>query len=95
MAIVRIGKVGATDFRGVIPMTIGGSIALIVIGAILAFAVQLDPQAINLNMIGYILMVGGAVGLVFGIVWSTARTRTVRREPGGRVVEERVEDREV
>ncbi len=76
-------------------MTIGGSIALIVIGAILTFAVQLDIQFVDVNVIGYILMIGGLVGLVFSIVWSTRRTRAIRREPGGRVVEDRVEDHQV
>jgi phosphate/sulfate permease len=77
-------------------MTIGGGIALIAIGAILAFAVQIEPQAIDLTMIGYILMIAGAVGLVFGVVmWGNRRTRAVRREPGGRVVEERIEDRQM
>lgn len=77
-------------------MTIGGGIALIVVGAILAFAVQIEPQAIDLTMIGYILMIAGVVGIVVGVaMWSTRRTRAIRREPGGRVVEERVEDRQI
>lgn len=76
-------------------MTIGGSIALVVIGAILAFAVQFDPQGVSVNAIGYILMIGGLVGLVFSLVWSSRRTHAVRRAPDGHVVEERVEDREL
>lgn len=76
-------------------MTIGGSIALIVIGAILTFAVQFELQGIDVNIIGYILMIGGLVGLVLSLVWSSRRTRAIRREPGGRVVEERVEDHHV
>ena len=68
-------------------MTIGGSIGLIVIGAILAFAVQLDLQGLDINVIGYILMIGGAVGLVVGLIYSSRR-RVVRREPGA-VVEDR------
>lgn len=76
-------------------MTISGSITLIVIGAILSFAVQLDPQGISLNAIGYILMIGGLAGLIFGVVATTRRTRAVRRTPDGQVIEERVEDREL
>lgn len=76
-------------------MTTGGSIALIVIGAILTFAVQLDLPAIDVNVIGYILMIGGVVGLVFSLVWSSRRTRSVRRAPDGHVVEERVDDHHV
>lgn len=69
-------------------MTIGGSIALLVLGAIFAFAVEFDLQGLDINVIGYILMLGGVVGLVFGIV-STSRRRVVRREPGAVVEEER------
>lgn len=73
-------------------MSIGGSIALIVIGAILALAVQFELQGIDVNIIGYILIIGGLAGLVLSLVWSSRRTRAIRREPGGRVVEERVDD---
>ena len=74
-------------------MTIGGSITLIVLGAILSFAVQYDLQGVSLNAIGVILIVGGIAGLVFSLVSTTRRTRAVRREPDGHIVEERVEDR--
>lgn len=72
-------------------MTIGGGIALIVIGAILAYAVA-DPIAgINFEMIGYILMAAGVVGAVVGVFNYFRRPTTVVRE---RPVEERpVEDR--
>jgi hypothetical protein len=65
-------------------MTIGGSIGLIILGAILAFAVTLETQGINLDVVGIILMLGGAVGLVFGLVARQRRvatTRVVRDEP--------------
>lgn len=70
-------------------MTIGGGIALIVIGAILAFAVQLQIAGVNLDVIGFILMAAGAVGIVLGLT-------TVRRARSGPVVEERrtYDDRE-
>ena len=69
-------------------MTIGGGIALIVLGAILAFAVEIDVAGLNINTIGIILMLGGAVGLVFGIVTANRR-RVVRRGPTDTVVEDR------
>ena len=37
-------------------MTIGTGIALLVIGAILVFAVNVDVQYVDLDLIGYILM---------------------------------------
>lgn len=70
-------------------MTIGGSIGLIVLGAILAFAVQFDLQGLSINVIGYILMIGGLIGLVFGLVYTSGRRREIRREPADRVIEER------
>lgn len=67
-------------------MTIGGSIALIVIGAILAFAVDFQLAGINIDVIGYILMIGGVIGLVLSLTYFR---RTVRPAEGDRVVERR------
>jgi hypothetical protein len=71
-------------------MTIGGSIALIVLGAILAFAVEFDLAGININTIGFILMIAGVVGAVLAGIMMTRRERVVRERPP-----ERVERREV
>ncbi|MGK5552920.1 DUF6458 family protein [Actinomadura kijaniata] len=58
-------------------MTIGGSIALIIIGAILAYAVEFDISGLDIRVVGFILMVGGLVGLVIGIARiASARRRT-------------------
>lgn len=57
-------------------MTIGTGIVLFVIGAILAFAINVDVGWADLNMIGYILMGAGAIAFVVGlIVMSTRRGR--------------------
>ncbi len=48
-------------------MTIGGSIALIILGAILAFAVTAEVAGIDLSMVGIILMAGGVIGLLLGL----------------------------
>ena len=48
-------------------MTIGGSIALIVIGAILRYGVTWKPKYLDLHAIGVILMVAGVVGLAVSI----------------------------
>jgi hypothetical protein len=61
-------------------MTIGGSIALIVLGAILYFAVELDVAGININVIGVILMIAGLIGMVFGLLaLNRSRATTVER----------------
>lgn len=57
-------------------MTIGASLLLIAVGAILKFAVTATVNGINLPTIGVVLMVIGAIGLVLGLVLSTRRRRT-------------------
>lgn len=65
-------------------MTIGGSIGLIILGAILAFAVTLDVAGMDIQVIGIILMVGGVIGLVFGLTMRqrrVGRTRVIEDDP--------------
>ena len=56
-------------------MTIGGSAALIIIGAILRFAVTWTPKNVDLQVIGVILMIGGAAGLCVAIALMAMRRR--------------------
>ncbi|MGI8531651.1 MAG: DUF6458 family protein [Geodermatophilaceae bacterium] len=67
-------------------MGIGISIFLTAVGAILAFAItDTNPNdAINLPVIGYILMVVGVIGVIISLVLMNQRTNTSHR-----VVEER------
>ena len=81
-------------------MGIGTSIFLIAVGAILAFAVDVNTSAVDLHTVGWILMIVGAIGLVASLLYTTMWTRgtarttavddsvPVRRE---RVVEDRYE----
>ncbi|TDE32082.1 DUF6458 family protein [Actinomadura sp. 6K520] len=69
-------------------MTIGGSIALLIIGAILAYAVNYDVSGIDIRLVGVILMIGGLVGLVIGIVRMVSARRAVDRRPPPPVVRE-------
>lgn len=59
-------------------MSIGSGIALFVIGAILVYAVNVEVQGVDLNMIGYILMGAGAVVFIIGLVLY-ARRRSADR----------------
>jgi hypothetical protein len=73
-------------------MSIGASIFLLVIGAILTFAVDVNTEGFNLNTVGIILMVAGVVGLLLSLLfWSSFSP--YRRRPttlgDERVVEER------
>ncbi len=62
-------------------MTIGASVFLIAVGAILAFAVADTIDGVALGTIGIILMVAGAVGLIATmIMYSSRRDRRVVRE---------------
>jgi len=56
-------------------VSIGASVVLILIGAILRFAVTWSPQNVNLQTIGVILMIGGGVGLLASIVVAITRRR--------------------
>jgi len=50
-------------------MGIGVSLFLIAIGAILDFAVDVQTSGFNLNTIGVILMIVGAVGLLLSLIF--------------------------
>jgi hypothetical protein len=53
-------------------MGIGVSVFLLAVGAILTFAVTLDVEGIDLNTVGIILMIVGAVGLALSLLfWSS------------------------
>jgi hypothetical protein len=65
-------------------MTIGASLFLIAVGAILKYAVTADVAGIDLQTTGLILMLVGVLGLVLGLyLWNSARTsaRTERGAP--------------
>ncbi len=56
-------------------MTIGGSIALIVIGAIVRFGITWKPAHVDLQAIGVILMIAGFACLITSIVFIVMRRR--------------------
>ncbi|ANJ26682.1 DUF6458 family protein [Agromyces aureus] len=58
-------------------MSIGLGIVLFVIGAILAFALNIGVDWINLQLVGYILMAAGAVVVILGLVLMARRRRTI------------------
>ncbi|MFT4109466.1 DUF6458 family protein [Propionicimonas sp.] len=55
--------------------TTGSGIALLVIGAVLAFAVKDSIQGVNLAMIGYICLGAGALAVILGLVTNAQATR--------------------
>ncbi len=62
--------------RGGTAMSIGTGVVLFVIGAILVFALNIEVQGIDLDMVGYILMGAGVVVFVIGLVLLTRRRRS-------------------
>ena len=57
-------------------MGIGTSIFLIAVGAILKYAVTRDVSGVNLDTVGVILMVVGAIGLLLSLLWARRTTTT-------------------
>ena len=76
-------------------MGIGASIFLIVVGAILTFALNLEVGGVDLDVVGWILMIGGVVGLIFTtLIWGPRnRSRVVREEESPAGEYRRVDER--
>jgi membrane-bound ClpP family serine protease len=67
-------------------MRIGAALFLIALGAILDFAVKVNnSHGFNINTIGVILMIVGAIGLIAEVIFMTTRRRTdvVHQGPAG------------
>jgi peptidoglycan hydrolase-like protein with peptidoglycan-binding domain len=73
-------------------MKIGTGLALIAIGAILAFAVTTNTSVFNLHTAGYVLIIVGIIGIAiprsgYGWVGRRVFTRQTRGRPSARVEE--------
>lgn len=62
-------------------MTFGFSLFLLAIGAILAFAVNLQVRGVELDVVGYILMAVGLIGLIYSAMVYNRRGRVVGETP--------------
>lgn len=65
---------------------IGGSLFLIALGAILYWAVSVEAEGFNINMIGLILLIVGAVGLILTLIMTAG---SADRDDGDVTVVER------
>ena len=72
-------------------MTIAAGILLIAVGAILRYATNFDVQDVDMDTVGLILIIAGAVGLVLSFlqdaIWAdrgSRRERVVERPPADR-----------
>ena len=71
---------------------IGVSILVIAVGAILAFAVSAEVSGVDVQTIGWILLIVGIIGLVLSMIfwsswggpgyWSSSRRRTTYVDEG-------------
>ena len=61
-------------------MSLGVSIFLLVVGAVLTFAVDVSTSGFNLNTVGIILMAAGTLGVVLSLLfWSQLLPLPARR----------------
>lgn len=61
-------------------MALGTSIFLIALGAVLSFALDRDViSVVNVNIVGYILMAVGILGLIMSLVINNQRRNTSHR----------------
>jgi hypothetical protein len=59
-------------------MGIGVSVFIMAVGAILAFAVEKSVEGVDVNTVGVILMIVGAIGLLTSmVIWGPRTRRTV------------------
>jgi hypothetical protein len=71
-------------------MWIGLGIVLVVLGAALTWAVEVDVQFIDDNALGWILMIAGVAAILLSLVVNAQRSRATTR-----VEERRYDDRYV
>lgn len=66
-------------------MSIGAGILLVVIGAVLRFAINVELSWIDVNLVGTILMAAGVVVFILGMIFTFRRRRstTTRRTSVG------------
>ena len=62
-------------------MRLGTAIVLLALGAILTFAIEFDVSGIDLRVVGWILMIVGALGIVLELaIWGPRRRRVTRTD---------------
>jgi hypothetical protein len=63
---------------------LGTAIVLLALGAILTFALRVDVSGVDLQVVGWILMVVGVLGIVLELlVWGPRQRRVTRTDAYG------------
>jgi len=74
-------------------MTIGTSLLLIAVGAILKYAVTADVSGINIQTVGVILMLVGILGLILSLLYTFVWSDTAqRRRNSGNYYDDRTQN---
>jgi hypothetical protein len=64
-------------------MRLGTAIVLLALGAILTFALRVDVSGVDLQVVGWILMIAGALGIVLELaIWGPRSRRRVTHTEG-------------
>jgi hypothetical protein len=65
-------------------MRLGTAIVLLALGAILTFALEVDVSGVDLQVVGWILMAAGALGIVLELaVWGPRSRRVTSSDSYG------------
>lgn len=73
-------------------MGIGASLLLLAVGAILTFALNVQVGFLDLDVVGWIMMAAGAIGLFMTtVIWGPRRRATVTTTPTSTTEYERVD----
>lgn len=59
-------------------MALGSGIALIVIGAVMAFALDVQVEGVDFDLIGYICMGAGVLAIILSLILSAQKARAIR-----------------
>jgi heme/copper-type cytochrome/quinol oxidase subunit 2 len=70
-------------------MTIGTSLLLIAVGAIMKYAVTAHVNGINLQTVGVILMLVGILGLILSLLYTFVWSDRARARSAGTAYDER------
>ena len=72
-------------------MALGSGIFLIVLGAILAFAIKDSWDAVDLTMVGYICIAAGVLAIIISLVVSSQARKTTHTE----VIDQHVDEHRI
>jgi hypothetical protein len=77
-------------------MFVGLGLLMVLAGAIVTFAVERESESVDLEALGWILMIAGAASMLIGLItwaawWGNRRTRALHEvhvTPDGGMIEE-------